>query len=92
MVVVNKDEQPTGRELQLVDREIPIIAVGNIAYEALCYSFPDCFITGVPNPTNSFGHFKEVLKKARYVRQRVGQARNTTKKCVRVFPKDLKKR
>jgi len=53
------------RELEAVNSNVPMIAASNIAYQALCYSFRDRFIIGVPHLTGSKGHFKELFGKAK---------------------------
>ena len=79
------------RELEAVNSNVPIIAASNIAYQALCYSFPDRFIIGVPHPTGSKGHFKELLRYIDKAKKRIEKAKNHPKKFVRIFPSDLQK-
>jgi len=79
------------RELEAVNSNVPIIAASNIAYQALCYSFPDRFIIGVPHPTGSKGHFKELLRYIDKAKKRIEKAKNYPKKFVRIFPSDLQK-
>ena len=69
------------RELEAVNSNVPMIAASNIAYQALCYSFRDRFIIGVPHPTGSKGHLKELL---RYI----GKAKRELRK-LRIIQRNL---
>lgn len=53
------------KELQLIPKNWPLIAVGKKAYEILSYSFPDRLVIGIPHVTGSFGHFKRLFKKGK---------------------------
>jgi len=85
------------REISLADefsgKGIPIIALGRRTFEALCFRYPEHFIIGVPHPTGSYGHFKELKKprniqKARYL---IDMAKNNKENCVEIFLNNLEK-
>lgn len=79
---------------------IPIIAVGNQSFNALCYMYPDRFIIGIPHPTGTkntlfnqlfenndiYGELKKEYKK----RLKNRKDRNGNPKCIRLFPKNKK--
>jgi hypothetical protein len=75
------------KELGLIPKETPIIAVGNEAYESLCYGFRNYFIIGVPHTGSRI--FDEFENNINLVRSMIKEAKEKGDTCVRVFPKDL---
>lgn len=48
------------KELQAVPNDWPLIAVGNESYKALAYLFASSAVIGIPHPTGSYGHFRDL--------------------------------
>jgi len=69
-----------------------LIAVGNQAFEALSYMFPDRFIIGVPHPTGSYGHFarlfdgKRKLKSEYKKMAKIAKDKHGNANSVKIFP------
>ncbi|MDH5483488.1 MAG: hypothetical protein OEY22_11535 [Candidatus Bathyarchaeota archaeon] len=49
------------RELELVDKSVPIIAVGNRVFNTVRHNFPDRFVLNVPSPDGSRGDFQKTM-------------------------------
>lgn len=85
------------KELNAVEKtvgaQIPIIALGNTAYQILCLLFPNFFIIGVPHPTGSYGHFAELSRDENIIlaKQKIDEAKRKGKSCVKIFPRQIKK-
>jgi len=81
------------RELKLVSNKVPIIAVGNKAFEALSYRFPDRLIIGVPHPTGSRGNFRKLFGKKLKIKMRFLKLAKETKdkegnwNSIKLFPR-----
>jgi hypothetical protein len=71
--------------------DAPIIAVGNQAYHAFCYMFPERFIMGIPHPTGSYGNFSRLFENGKLMakyRRRVRRIKDKhgEANCVKIFP------
>ena len=53
------------KELDLIDRSVPIIAVGNRVFNYVRQSFPDRFVLNVPNPDSSREDFQKASENER---------------------------
>ena len=78
------------REIEAVGADVPLIAVGNKAYRALCYRYTNRRVIGVPHATGAHGHLSNLMKN--YI-EKAKDAVNSAEdhECVRIFPKDFKK-
>jgi uracil-DNA glycosylase len=54
-------ESYLARELELVDKSVPIVAVGNRVFDTVRQYFPDRFVLNVPSPEGSRGDFQKTL-------------------------------
>jgi hypothetical protein len=68
------------RELSLVPRDWPIVALGRKPFELAAIMFPGRTVMGIPHPTGSFGHFHRMFDPDRHLlRQVKGQASSAVK-------------
>jgi len=53
------------KELELVERSVPIIALGNRIFDTIRRCFPDRFVLNVPSPDGSRGDFQKTIDNKR---------------------------
>jgi len=81
------------RELELVEKDTPLICVGNTVYRAMAFRYTENVVIGVPHPTGSYGHWdqltcnEEMMKKAVNL---ISEAKDLNL-SVKIFPKNLQK-
>jgi hypothetical protein len=66
------------KELELVDKSVPIIAVGNRVFNAVRQSFPERFVLNVPSPDGPRGDFQKTAdnkKLLEFAKARVAEGR-----------------
>ena len=49
------------KEIECIPDKWPLIAVGNIAYNALSFLYPEKTVIGIPHPTGSYGYFDKLV-------------------------------
>ena len=49
------------KELELVERSVPIIALGNRVFDTIRRCFPDRFVLNIPSPDGPRGDFQETI-------------------------------
>jgi len=69
--------------------DIPILALGNQAFQAVSYRFPDRFVIGIPHPSGS-RNFRELFVKGK-LKEKYKKVLRKTKKheCIKLFPKNI---
>jgi len=51
------------KELEIIPKDYPLIAIGNEAFKILGYRFPNRIVIGIPHITGSYGQFHKLFSK-----------------------------